>query len=83
MSRKLGTRKVDELGRLVLPIEARQRLGIHERQSMDIYLEDDSIVLKSNHDLPCCILCGQGDVDLAEIDSAFICGDCVAKIKAF
>lgn len=81
MAKKLWTRKVDELGRLVLPTEARQALGIEEKQSMDIYLEDDAIVLKVNHELPFCKLCGQSEVEFSRIDSVFICEECVAKVK--
>ena len=39
-------RKVDELGRIVLPIELRRTLSIAERDSMEIYVEGNSIVLK-------------------------------------
>ncbi|MBP1970340.1 transcriptional pleiotropic regulator of transition state genes [Virgibacillus natechei] len=39
-------RKVDELGRVVIPIELRRTLDIHEKDSMEIYVENDSIVLK-------------------------------------
>ena len=39
-------RKVDELGRIVLPIELRRTLGIAERDSMEIYVDGGSIILK-------------------------------------
>lgn len=39
-------RKVDELGRVVIPIELRRTLGINEKDSLEIYVDDDSIVLK-------------------------------------
>lgn len=39
-------RKVDELGRLVLPIELRRSLGINDKDPLEIYVEDDKIVLK-------------------------------------
>ena len=39
-------RKVDELGRIVLPIELRRTLDIAERDSMEIYVEGGAIVLK-------------------------------------
>lgn len=81
MARKLGTRKVDELGRIVLLSEARQALGIGERQSMDIYLEADSIILKVNNELPCCKLCGQSEVAFNKIGTSLICDECVAKVK--
>lgn len=39
-------RKVDELGRIVLPIELRRTLEIAERDSLEIYVEGSSIILK-------------------------------------
>ena len=39
-------RKVDELGRIVLPIELRRTLSIKERDSMEIFVDGGSIVLK-------------------------------------
>jgi len=39
-------RKVDELGRIVLPIELRRTLSIAERDSLEIYVDGDSIILK-------------------------------------
>lgn len=40
-------RKVDELGRVVIPIELRRNLGISEKDSLEIYVDDDRIILKS------------------------------------
>ena len=39
-------RKVDELGRVVLPIELRRTLGIAEKDAIEIFVEDEMIVLK-------------------------------------
>lgn len=39
-------RKLDELGRITLPIELRRTLGVHERDSLEIFVEDDKIILK-------------------------------------
>ena len=48
-------RKVDELGRIVLPIELRRTLDIAERDELEIYLDDDKVVLKKYE--PSCIFC--------------------------
>ena len=48
-------RKVDELGRIVLPIELRRTLDIAEKDSLEIYMDGSSIVLKKYQ--PACILC--------------------------
>lgn len=39
-------RKVDELGRIVLPIELRRNLGIEERDSLEIFIDNNKIILK-------------------------------------
>ena len=39
-------RKVDELGRVVIPIELRRTLGIEEKDSLEIYVDDETIILK-------------------------------------
>ena len=49
-------RKVDELGRIVLPIELRRTLDIEIKDSIEIYVENDSIILKKYE--PTCIFCG-------------------------
>ena len=39
-------RRLDELGRITLPMELRKVFGIEERDSLEIYVEDDKIILK-------------------------------------
>lgn len=39
-------RKVDELGRVVIPVELRRVLGIEERDSLEIYMDGDKVILK-------------------------------------
>lgn len=39
-------RKVDELGRVVLPIELRRNLDINEKDALEIFVDDDKIILK-------------------------------------
>ena len=48
-------RKVDELGRIVLPIELRRVLDIAERDELEIYMENDRIILQKFE--PSCIFC--------------------------
>ena len=47
-------RKVDELGRIVLPIELRRTLDIAERDELEIYMENEHIILKKYE--PTCVL---------------------------
>ena len=49
-------RKIDELGRIVLPVELRRTLNIGVKDSMEIFVDGDCIVLKQYR--PCCIFCG-------------------------
>lgn len=49
-------RKVDELGRVVLPIELRRTLGIAEKDPIEIFIEDDKIILKKyKADMTCAV----------------------------
>ncbi|SDF75952.1 AbrB/MazE/SpoVT family DNA-binding domain-containing protein [Sporomusa acidovorans] len=49
-------RKVDELGRIVLPVELRRTLGIVQKDGLEIYTEDDQIILRKHE--PVCVFCG-------------------------
>ena len=48
-------RKIDELGRIVLPIEIRNTLDIKAKDSIEIFVDDDKIILKKYQ--PSCIFC--------------------------
>lgn len=50
-------RKVDELGRVVIPIELRRTLNIDVKDALEIFMESDTIILKKYE--PACIFCGQ------------------------
>ncbi|MCI0767307.1 AbrB/MazE/SpoVT family DNA-binding domain-containing protein [Bacillus sp. TL12] len=52
------TRKVDELGRVVLPIELRRTLGIAEKDPLEIFVEDEKIVLKKYESHHACMITG-------------------------
>ena len=45
------TRKIDELGRIVIPKEIRKNLGIRDGESLEIYTSDDSIILKKYYEV--------------------------------
>ena len=52
-------RRVDELGRIVLPIELRRTLDIAEKDSVEIYVDKDTIILKKFRSA--CTFCGEGE----------------------
>lgn len=70
-------RKVDELGRIVLPIELRRTLDIEERDSLEIYLDGDRIVLQKYE--PACLFCGS-EQGLISYRGKNICGECAKNI---
>lgn len=45
------TRKIDELGRIVIPKEIRKNLGIRDGESLEIFTSDDSIILKKYYEV--------------------------------
>ena len=72
-------RKIDELGRIVLPIELRRVMGIAEKDSLEIYVADSTIVLKKYH--PTCSFCNS-DGALTYHKDKGICSDCVTAISS-
>ena len=72
-------RKVDELGRIVLPIEMRRTLDIGDEDALEIFLEDNTIVLKKYQ--PACIFCGNAD-NVQYFKGKRICAACAESIKA-
>ena len=71
-------RKVDELGRIVLPIEMRRTLDIAEKDALEIYVEGDSIILRKYQ--PACIFCDNMK-NVISFQGKNICSDCLEKIK--
>ena len=72
-------RKVDELGRIVLPIELRRTLDIAERDELEIYLDEDKVILKKFE--PSCIFCGS-DHDLTSYRGKYICMECIENMRS-
>lgn len=71
-------RKIDELGRIVLPIEIRNNLDIKSRDAVEIFVDANKIILKKYE--PSCIFCGNaGDVE--QFGGKLVCKDCIEKIK--
>lgn len=71
-------RKVDNLGRVVLPIEFRRLLDISERDELEIFLENDQIVMQKFE--PVCIFCG-GTQNLIQFNRKNICQTCIREMK--
>ena len=70
-------RKVDELGRVVIPKEIRNKFEIAEKDPIEIYVEGSSIVLKKFEQN--CIFCGSTK-DLVEYKDKLICSKCADNL---
>ncbi|MCI6582969.1 MAG: AbrB/MazE/SpoVT family DNA-binding domain-containing protein [Oscillospiraceae bacterium] len=71
-------RKIDELGRIVLPKELRRTLGLNDRESVEIYVDQDAIILKKFKST--CVLCGDNE-DLLDFKGKSICQKCMDELK--
>lgn len=71
-------RKVDELGRIVLPIELRRTLDIAEKDALEIYVDGDNIVLHKYQ--PACVFCDSTD-DIIEYKGKNVCRECAKKLS--
>lgn len=71
-------RKVDELGRIVVPIELRRTLDIAEKDALEIFVDGEQIILKKYE--PTCIFCGEGK-DVINYKGKNICKSCLNEIR--
>ena len=74
------TRPVDILGRVVIPMEIRENLGINAKDLLEIYVEGNKIVLTKHNDS--CLFCSTED-DLVNFDGHKICKSCLTKLAKF
>ncbi|MBE3556244.1 MAG: AbrB/MazE/SpoVT family DNA-binding domain-containing protein [Firmicutes bacterium] len=70
-------RKVDELGRVVIPIELRRTMNIAERDPLEIYVDEDRIILKKYE--PACTFCGSAD-GVIYFKGKNICSQCLQEM---
>jgi transcriptional pleiotropic regulator of transition state genes len=72
-------RKVDELGRVVLPVELRKTFDIKKEDPLEIYVDGDSIILKKYE--PACIFCGDAK-NVRRIHEKVVCANCLEEMKS-
>lgn len=66
-------RKVDELGRIVIPIELRRTLSIAEKDALEIYVEEDRIILqKHKHNMTCMVTGDDSDDNKSFVDGKIV-----------
>ena len=70
-------RKVDELGRVVLPIELRRSMGIAEKDPMEILVDGDLIVLRKY--VPACVFCGN-TTNVQQFSRKMVCLECATEM---
>ena len=71
-------RKIDSLGRIVLPKELRKVMDINIKDPVEIFVEEDQIILQKYE--PACLFCGSAD-DVIEYEGKMICKNCLAKLN--
>ena len=71
-------RRVDELGRVVIPIEIRNKFDIVEKDPLEVYVDGNAIILKKYE--PNCLFCGKNK-ELAVFSDKLICDKCISKIS--
>jgi AbrB family transcriptional regulator, transcriptional pleiotropic regulator of transition state genes len=70
-------RKVDELGRIVLPKELRDTFDINIKDPLEIFVEGERIILKKYE--PCCVFCGSA-ADTSYFKGKLICSSCITEV---
>ena len=72
-------RKVDELGRIVLPIEIRKVLDIKQKDAVEIFTDNDKIILQKYQ--PACIFCNNTE-NVVYFNGKRVCSKCVEQLKS-
>ncbi len=70
-------RKIDSLGRIVLPIEIRETLDIKEKDPLEIFMDGENIVFKKYS--PTCVFCDASE-NLTLYKGKLICPDCIKDL---
>ena len=71
-------RKIDELGRIVLPMELRKMLDIQQKDSLEMFIDEDKIILQKYQ--PSCIFCNRTD-EIVYLHGKRVCSSCIETIK--
>ena len=71
-------RKIDELGRIVIPAEYRKQLDINIKDDLEMSIQDNKICISKYH--PNCVICGSKTSE-KNLGGVKICNKCIAKIK--
>jgi transcriptional pleiotropic regulator of transition state genes len=78
MAEIASARRVDQLGRIVVPAELRRSLGIESGDILDFHVEDHRLILRKVQ--TACILCGRSDA-LVEVHEKLVCSKCIQELR--
>ena len=70
--------KIDNLGRIVIPVRLRRKYDLKQGDTLEIFTENENIVLRRY--IASCTFCGNED-DLCEMNDKYICRDCIEKLS--
>jgi len=71
-------KKIDEMGRIVIPKNVRKTIDAEIGDSLQFFIDGDNIIMKKFSQS--CVFCGSEN-DLSELNEKYICAECVAKLK--
>ena len=71
-------RRIDDLGRVVLPIEIRKTLGLSSKDNVEIFVDGDVIMLRKFE--PACVFCGSLD-NAKMFKGKLICNTCYEALQ--
>jgi len=76
-----ATRSIDELGRIVIPADAREALGWGTGTKLEVAINDINVKSITVREVsPCCSLCRTESENLTKIEKGYVCQQCAAKI---
>ena len=73
-------RKMDQLGRIVIPVEVRRTFDIQETDSLEIYVDNDRIILRKYEPACSCVFCGSGD-NVISHKGKMVCKECITSMS--
>ncbi|MBQ5566130.1 MAG: AbrB/MazE/SpoVT family DNA-binding domain-containing protein [Clostridia bacterium] len=71
--------KIDNLGRIVIPVRLRRKFDLKSGDTLEVFTEENNIILQRY--IPSCVFCGNED-NLSPFDEKYICSQCIQKISA-
>lgn len=71
-------RRVDEFGRISLPVEMRKNMGLEEKSPVEFFVDGNTIVIKKY--CPSCVFCGESEA-VVEYLGKLVCANCIKTLS--